>query len=101
MAFRARPTWNGPFGFADVCSMRTFSPVRPEFLRADPIWTCLERTESASHSGFAVKFKYPFTEETFSKASMDGNCSAKSFEMACGAFLRMDAKGKQGKVKSP
>ena len=32
---------------------------------------------------------------------MDGNCSAKSFEMACGAFLRMDAKGKQGKVKSP
>ena len=55
----------------------------------------------ASHSGWALKFRYPFTEETLSNASRGGNEAASSSAIACGAILRTDAKGKHGKVRSP
>ena len=36
MAFRALPTWKGPFGFAEVCSIKTERDADAEFFVASP-----------------------------------------------------------------
>ena len=57
MAFRALPTWKGPFGFAEVCSIKTERDADAEFFVASPTWIAPARICSASHTGFALKFK--------------------------------------------